>query len=42
MTNGQKTTIEFNDKIVRQFLLASLIWGVVGMAVRVNEMAYWS
>ena len=32
---GQKTTIEFNDKVVRQFMLASLICGVVGMLVGV-------
>ena len=32
---GQKTTIEFNDKIVRQFMLASIIWGAVGMLVGV-------
>ena len=30
-----KTTIEFNDKVVRQFMLASIIWGVVGMLVGV-------
>jgi len=44
MTNGQKTTIEFNDKIVRQFLLASLIWGVVGMLVGViigTQLNFW-
>src|SRR3954453_5499661 len=32
---GQKITLEFNDKIVRQFLLATLIWGIVGMLVGV-------
>ena len=26
---------EFNDKVVRQFMLASIIWGIVGMAVGV-------
>ena len=28
-------TIEYNDKVVRQFLLASVFWGVVGMLVGV-------
>ena len=44
MTHGQKTTIEFNDKIVRQFMLASLIWGVVGMLVGVliaTQLNFW-
>ncbi len=44
MTNGQKTTIEFNDKVVRQFMLASLIWGVVGMLVGVLialQLNFW-
>jgi cytochrome c oxidase cbb3-type subunit I/II len=30
-----KATIEFNDKVVRQFMLASIIWGIVGMLVGV-------
>ncbi len=30
-TTTAKTTIEFNDKVVRQFMLASIIWGIVGM-----------
>ena len=41
---GQKTTIEFNDKIVRQFMLASIIWGAVGMLVGVliaTQLNYW-
>ena len=33
-SNG-KVTIEFNDKVVRQFMLASIIWGIVGMLVGV-------
>jgi cytochrome c oxidase cbb3-type subunit I/II len=44
MTNGQKVTIEFNDKVVRQFLLASLIWGIVGMLAGVfiaTQLNYW-
>jgi len=27
--------IEYNDRIVRQFMLASIIWGIVGMSVGV-------
>ncbi len=41
---GQKTTIEFNDKIVRQFLLATIIWGAVGMLVGVlvaSQLNFW-
>jgi cytochrome c oxidase cbb3-type subunit I/II len=41
---GQKTTIEFNDKIVRQFMLASIIWGAVGMLVGVliaSQLNFW-
>ncbi len=30
-----KTTIEYDDRIVRQFMLASILWAVVGMAVGV-------
>ena len=33
--SGRKTTLEFNDQIVRQFLLATLVWGLVGMLVGV-------
>ncbi|RME68431.1 MAG: cytochrome-c oxidase, cbb3-type subunit I [Verrucomicrobia bacterium] len=29
--SGQKVTIEFNDRIVRMFLIASIFWGAVGM-----------
>jgi cytochrome c oxidase cbb3-type subunit I/II len=32
---AKKTILEFNDQIVRQFLLATLIWGIVGMLVGV-------
>ena len=41
---AQKITIEFNDKIVRQFLLATLIWGIVGMLVGVliaTQLNFW-
>ena len=40
----QKSTVEFNDKVVRQFLLASVIWGAVGMLVGVliaAQLNFW-
>src|SRR5512139_2721289 len=40
----QKITIEYNDKIVRQFLWATLIWGAVGMLVGVlvaSQLNFW-
>ena len=42
--SDKKITIEFNDKVVRQFLLASVIWGAVGMLVGViiaAQLRYW-
>ncbi|HRE80474.1 MAG TPA: cbb3-type cytochrome c oxidase subunit I, partial [Opitutaceae bacterium] len=42
--SAQKITIEFNDKVVRQFLLATLIWGIVGMLVGVlvaSQLNFW-
>ena len=33
--SDRKITLEFNDTVVRQFLLATLIWGIVGMLVGV-------
>ncbi|NBQ57523.1 MAG: cytochrome-c oxidase, cbb3-type subunit I [Opitutaceae bacterium] len=42
--SDQKITIEFNDKVVRQFLLASVIWGAVGMVVGAlvaAQLNYW-
>src|ERR1043166_70867 len=42
--SDRKITIEFNDKIVRQFLLAALIWGAVGMLVGVliaAQLNFW-
>jgi len=42
--SSNKITIEFNDRIVRQFLLASVFWGAVGMLVGVliaSQLAYW-
>ncbi len=35
ISSAVKQTIEFNDKIVRQFMWASMIWGIVGMLVGV-------
>jgi len=40
----QKVTIEYNDKIVRQFVLACVIWGAVGMLVGVfvaSQLNFW-
>ena len=31
--NGEKITIHYNDKVVRQFMTASIFWGIVGMVV---------
>jgi cytochrome c oxidase cbb3-type subunit I/II len=42
--SAQKVTIEFNDNVVRQFLLATLIWGIVGMLVGVlvaTQLNFW-
>ncbi len=39
-----KTKIEYNDGVVRQFMLASLIWGIVGMLVGViiaTQLSDW-
>lgn len=33
--SARKITIEYNDKVVRQFMFASIIWGAVGMLVGV-------
>ncbi|MGV3661442.1 MAG: cytochrome-c oxidase, cbb3-type subunit I [Prosthecobacter sp.] len=32
---GSKITIEFDDRVVRQFMWASIVWGLVGMLVGV-------
>jgi cytochrome c oxidase cbb3-type subunit I/II len=40
----KKVTIEFNDRVVRQFLLASVIWGAVGMLLGVLialQLNFW-
>lgn len=42
--NAQTETIRYDDKSVRMFLLASIMWGVVGMLVEViiaAQLAYW-
>ena len=42
--SDRKITLEFNDKVVRQFMLASLIWGAVGMLVGVliaAQLNFW-
>ncbi len=44
MTTGQKITLEFNDKVVRQFMLAAIGWGAVGMLVGVliaTQLNFW-
>src|SRR4051812_15808378 len=41
---GQKITIEFNDRIVRQFMLAAITWGAVGMLVGLliaTQLNFW-
>ncbi len=41
---ASKITLEFNDKVVRQFVLATLVWGVVGMLVGVlvaTQLNFW-
>ena len=41
---GEKITITYNDMIVRRFMGASLIWGIVGMLVGVVialQLAFW-
>ncbi len=44
MTSGHKTIIEFNDQVVRQFLLAAVLWGAVGMIVGLliaTQLNFW-
>ncbi len=41
---ARKITLEFNDKIVRQFLIATLVWGLVGMLAGVfiaSQLNFW-
>jgi len=38
------TTIQYDDKTVRQFMIASLVWGIVGMLVGViaaTQLSWW-
>ena len=42
--SDKKITIEYNDQIVRQFLLATVVWGIVGMLVGVlvaSQLNFW-
>jgi len=42
--SAQKITVEYNDKVVRQFMLAAIIWGVVGMLVGIliaSQLNFW-
>jgi cytochrome c oxidase cbb3-type subunit I/II len=42
--SDRKITIEYNDQIVRQFMLASILWGVVGMLAGLliaAELNFW-
>jgi cytochrome c oxidase cbb3-type subunit I/II len=42
--SDRKITIEYNDRVVRQFLLAAILWGVVGMLVGVviaSQLNFW-
>ncbi len=41
---AHKVTLEFNDKVVRQFLIATLVWGLVGMLVGLlvaSQLNFW-
>lgn len=42
--NSNKTTIEFNDGIVRQFMIAAIFWGIIGMLAGVfiaTQLSFW-
>ena len=42
--SGAKTRIEFDDTPVRQFMVASIVWGIVGMLVGVliaTQLGVW-
>ena len=42
--SDRKITIEYNDHVVRQFLLACILWGAVGMLVGVvvaSQLNFW-
>src|SRR5690606_1342519 len=41
---ARTVTINYNDKIVRQFLIATIVWGAVGMLVGVlvaSQLNFW-
>lgn len=43
-STAHKTTIEFDDRTVRHFVIASLIWGFVGMLVGLiaaTQLSFW-
>src|SRR5690242_11907580 len=43
-SNAGRVTIEYDDRTVRQFLIATLLWGIVGMTVGVLialQLAFW-
>ena len=42
--SSDKVTIEYDDSIVRYFLVATMVWGLIGMAVGVliaSQLAFW-
>jgi cytochrome c oxidase cbb3-type subunit I/II len=42
--SAKKLTLEFNDQIVRQFLIATIVWGVVGLLAGVfiaSQLNFW-
>lgn len=42
--NSDKTTVVFDDDIVRKFLVVTIIWSIVGMAAGVliaSQLAFW-
>ncbi len=44
MSKTQTLTVEYNDKIVRWFMLAAVIWALVGMLAGVliaSQLAFW-
>jgi cytochrome c oxidase cbb3-type subunit I/II len=41
---ANKITIEFNDRVVRQFLVATIVWGIVGLLAGVfiaSQLNFW-
>ena len=44
MSESQTITIVYNDKITRQFIFASVLFGIVGMLIGVFialQLAFW-